>query len=196
MRIDGTDLFKLSRELPSSMMSALRYYGEKIALGGDCIRKIIMGEPVDTYDIYVSDTADVTPTDIVDYLEEYEQFLPYKLLFIMKKFKTPWELLKSMDFTVESAAMSFDGTWNPHCHERFYIDNTSKRIICLGEVAGISSLLKVMEYQKKGYSINNAELAKILAEIVAQSGIDYKDSQTSLVLGYIKMLDTIKPDYE
>ena len=197
MRIDGTDFFNISRSVHSSVLQALKYYSEDIALGGECIRKIITGESVDTYDIYISDSADIMPSDIIDYLEEYEQFLPYKVKFIMREFKTPWELMEQMDFTVESAAMTYEnGTWNPHCHERFYIDNTSKRLRCLNDVGGVSSLLKVMEYKNKGYSINNAELAKILAEIVAESDIFYEESQTAIMLDYIEMLDAIKPDYE
>lgn len=197
MRLDGTDLFKLSRELPSSIMQTLRYYGTDIALGGECIRKIIMGEPVEEYDIYLKDTSSIKPEDIIDYLEEYEQFLPYKVKFIIKEFKQPYDLLNKMAFTIESAAMTYDnGSWNPHCHDKFYVDNIGKRIRCLDEVGGISRLLKVLEYKKKDYSINNIELAKILAEIVEESEIDEDESKTGLMLRYIEMLDAIKPDYE
>ena len=196
MRLDGTDLFKLSRELPSSIMQAFRYYGEDIALGGECIRKIIMDEPVKEYDIYLKDTSSIKPEDIGDYLEEYEQFLPYKVKFIIKEFKQPYDLLNKMAFTIESAAMTYDnGSWNPHCHDKFYVDNIGKRVRCLGDV-GLSALLKVMEYKNKDYSINNAELAKILADIMEESEIDEEESKTGLMLRYIEMLDAIKPDYE
>lgn len=196
MRINVTDLFKVSRELPSSIMQVLRYYGEDIILGGECLSKILRGEPVEEYDIYLKDTTSIEPADIIDYLEEYEQFLPYKVKFIIKPFKYPYDLLDEMDFTIESVAMMYEnGSWNLHCHDDFYVDNLGKRVRCLGNV-GLSALLKVMDYKNRGYSINNPELSKILAGIIEESEIDEEESKTGLMLRYIEMLDTIKPDYE
>ena len=196
MRVNVTDLSKVSRELPSSIMQALRYYGEDIVLGGECLSKILTGGPVKEYDIYLKDTTSIEPADVIDYLEEYEQFLPYKVKFIIKPFKYPYDLLDEMDFTIESVAMMYEnGSWNLHCHDDFYVDNLGKRVRCLGNV-GLSALLKVMDYKNRGYSINNPELSKILAGIMEESEIDEEESKTGLMLRYIEMLDAIKPDYE
>ena len=196
MRIGYNELLKISRTVDQSILSVLKYYSSNLALGGESIRAILMGEEVKEFDIYIKDNQDITPEDVIDYLEEWEQVLPYKLKFVIREFADIHSLIAGMDYTIDSAALMYNnGTWSIYCHDDFFKDNAMKIITC-AEVGGVSSLVKAISYIKKGYTVNNVELSEILAEVVSSSGIDYEDSKESISDTYLELLKIINPDYE
>lgn len=196
MRIGYNELVTICRTVDQSILSVLKYYSPNLALGGESIRAILMGEKVEKFDIYIKDNQDITPEDVIDYLEEWEQVLPYKLKFVIREFADIHSLIAGMDYTIDSAALMYiDGTWSIYCHDDFFKDNAIKAITC-AEVVGVSSLMKAIGYIKKGYTVNNVELSEILAEVVSSSGIDYEDSKESISDTYLELLKIINPDYE
>ena len=196
MRIGYNELVTISRTVDQSILSVLKYYSSNLALGGESIRAILMGEEVKEFDIYIKDNQDITPEDVIDYLEEWEQVLPYKLKFVIREFIDIHSLIAGMDYTIDSAALMYiDGTWSTYCHDDFFKDNAIKAITC-AEVGGVSSLMKAIGYIKKGYTVNNVELSEILAEVVSSSGIDYEDSKESISDTYLELLKIINPEYE
>lgn len=196
MRIGYEELLKISRTVDQSILSVLKYYSSNLALGGESIRAILMGEKVEKFDIYIKDNQDITPEDVIDYLEEWEQVLPYKLKFVIREFTDIYSLIAGMDYTIDSAALMYiNGTWSIYCHDDFFKDNAIKIITCT-EVGGVSSLMKAIGYIKKGYAVNNVELSEILAEVVSSSGIDYEDSKESISDTYLELLQIINPEYE
>ena len=196
MSIGYNELLKISRTVDQSILSVLKYYSSNLALGGESIRAILMGEEVKEFDIYIKDNQDITPEDVIDYLKEWEQVLPYKLKFVVREFADIHSLIDGMDYTIDSAALMYNnGTWSIYCHDDFFKDNAMKIITC-AEVGGVSSLMKAIGYIKKGYTVNNVELSEILAEVVSSSGIDYEDSKESISDTYLELLEIINPDYE
>lgn len=196
MDIGYNELLKISRTVDQSILSVLKYYSSNLALGGESIRAILMGEEVKEFDIYIKDNQDITPEDVIDYLKEWEQVLPYKLKFVVREFADIHSLIDGMDYTIDSAALMYNnGTWSIYCHDDFFKDNAMKIITC-AEVGGVSSLVKAIGYIKKGYTVNNVELSEILAEVVSSSGIDYEDSKESISDTYLELLEIINPDYE
>lgn len=196
MDIGYNELTKIIRAVDQSLLSALKYYGSNIALGGESIRAILMGEDVEEYDIYIKDYEDITPEDIINYLEEWEQSLPYKIKFIIREFNNIHDLIEGMDYTIDSAALTYnEGSWLAYCNDNFYKDNALKNIKC-SEVGGVGALLKAIKYIKKGYTVNNVELAEILSQVVNSSGINYEESNQDITDSYLDLLEIINPKDE
>lgn len=196
MDIGYNELTKIIRAVDQSLLSALKYYDSNIALGGESIRAILMGEDVEEYDIYIKDYEDITPEDIINYLEEWEQSLPYKIKFIIREFNNIHDLIEGMDYTIDSAALTYnEGSWLAYCNDNFYKDNALKNIKC-SEVGGVGALLKAIKYIKKGYTVNNVELAEILSQVVNSSGINYEESNQDITDSYLDLLEIINPKDE
>ena len=60
MRIGYNELVTISRTVDQSILSVLKYYSSNLALGGESIRAILMGEKVEKFDIYIKDNQDIT----------------------------------------------------------------------------------------------------------------------------------------
>lgn len=54
--------------------------------------------------------------------------------------------------------------WRSWCHERFYRDTAAHRLTYLGSDEPGASMLRVLKFVRKGYSISPEQLSRVIAD--------------------------------
>lgn len=190
--LNKDDLRNVVLHLPKDIREQMKRRQGKLFLGGGFIRAVIAGEKISDIDMF-GHNKDVliqigyklatdrghTKTHITKNAMTVltENRLPVQ--FITRwLFDAPEELAKSFDFTVcQSVVYYMNGEWHSITHESFYSDLAAKRLRYTypqrEEEAG-GSMLRVMKYVKRGYSISPESLGGVMAR-VTKSLTDHSD---------------------
>lgn len=202
--IDMRDLSRVARCVPKDVRDLLSQNAPKLIIGGGFIRAIIAGEQPSDIDIF-SDTRDsakkaadalcavrkgsrvITTDNAVTVLATDK--LPVQ--FITRwTFDKPEDVIASFDFTVCQAAFWHAGPrgiWKGAVGDRFYTDLASRRLVYtqpVREEAAGGSMLRVMKYVRRGYNIQQASLAQIMARVAAASTFDRRRPKTEREYAY------------
>jgi hypothetical protein len=196
------DLENCIRALPYNVRQHL-LENTGVTVAGGFIRSIITGESVQDIDIfYGSGSIDnVMPEmfnfDAIKYPSKaetldtrtgyvFDEDVDRVEVQLIKrwKFKNPAELLEVFDLTIARAAIWYDGAkWQGICHKDYYRDLAAKRLVYEDRTELRSyGILRVLKFVQRGYHIDATNLAKVLADLVAdvQSNINIKTVRTTL----------------
>lgn len=133
-------------------------------------------------------------------------------------FDTPQEAIKSFDFTIARAAIWYAhtgemhdnaagtvtqlGVWRSACDDDYYQDLAAKRLVYCSPVrieeAG-GSLLRVLKFYKRGYTITVDSLAAVVARLnsgVRDIGVLMEHEQAQIITGLLREVDPlVDPDH-
>ena len=191
MKLNKQDLDRVISLLPTPVESTLILEGKRVVWAGGFIRDPILRVSAKDIDLFATspELAKKIMNDL-NFLRK-EQLIVTKNAYSIKNiegrfvqaihrwsYPTPEALLKSFDFTVSCAAIWYDETtcgWESLVDDNFYTDLAAKRLTfrfperqedCAG------SLIRVLRFVKKGYTISSESLAGVIARIVKEAKPD------------------------
>lgn len=186
MHLNKDDLRSVVLHLPKDIRSILTKHPGKVFVGGGFIRAIVGQEKVSDIDMFGGDLVElgmIAGKLVADRSNEgkcrshktknaitilTENRLPVQ--FITRwLFNNPAELTSSFDFTVCQAVIYYhNGEYHSRTNENFYADLAAKRLRYTypqrEEEAG-GSMLRVIKYVKRGYSISPESLGGVMARV-------------------------------
>ena len=202
------DLRYVVQRLPKDIRQLLTEHPGKLFVGGGFIRATIAGETPSDIDLFGADKEVLA--SIADILasrrgnaKQHKTGNAITLLTpdrLPVQFITRWTfdsglaLTQSFDFTVCQAAIWRDGPnanspWASCIGEQFYVDLAGRRLVYTSPVrdeeAG-GSLLRVIKYVKRGYSIQVSSLGKVVSRLawkVRDSNLARTEEGMGVVLG-------------
>ena len=189
MKLNKFDLERALKILPSSVRSVMMVHG--VVVAGGFLRCVVTKEHVKDIDLfsktkeqaleavrYLSDLVE-DPTRIDRYGRISTSKNAYSLKGVEGHFvqfihrwvhPDPETLIKSFDFTIARAALWYDPLkgWDSLVDENFYPDVAARRLNFQHperqeDPAG--SLMRVLKFVKKGYTIPNESLAGVVARV-------------------------------
>ncbi len=182
------DLRYVAQRLPRDIRDLLHTHGEKLMVGGGFIRACIAGETPSDIDLFGADAAQleqianalmsIRPGSKMHRTKNAITILTPERLpvqFITRwVFAKPYDCVRSFDFSVCQAViyrlLGGNGEWRSVTGQRFYIDLAAKRLHYTSPVrdeeAG-GSLLRVLKYAKRGYSIQVTSLGAVIARLTS-----------------------------
>lgn len=192
MELVKNDLRFVVQRLPRDIRELLSTHAGKLFVGGGFIRAIIAGEEPHDIDMFgddavrleviANDLAALRPGSRVHKSKNAITVITPDRLpvqFITRwTFTNPGDLVASFDFTVCQAAIWRSGrqsndAWSSSISDRFYTDLAGRRLVYTSpkreEEAG-GSLLRVIKYVKRGYSIQVSSLGDVVARLAAAAG--------------------------
>lgn len=194
MKLEPQDLDKAVRLLPTRLVDLMVREGKKVVVAGGYLRSILLRERIKDIDVFspsaeiaeknfrvLSTESSVTQNTILDVIITGNAYTIKKLegkdvQFIHKWcYPTPEALIKSFDFTISCAAFWWDedkNDWDSVVDEKFYHDCAAKRLTFRfpnrkEEPAG--SILRVLKFAQRGYTIDNKSLAGVAVKLVGGS---------------------------
>lgn len=202
------DLRYVTQRLPRDIRDLLTEHHGKLFLGGGFIRATIAGETPSDIDLFGHDAevldsvakilADRRPGSKMHKSKNAITLLTSDRLpvqFITRwTFQSARELVASFDFTVCQAAIWRGGSqsnspWRSSVGEGFYVDLAGRRLVYTSPVrveeAG-GSLLRVIKYVKRGYSIQVSSLGAVVARLTNSLHPDrmaWNEAEIALVFG-------------
>lgn len=183
--LTDSDLRFVVSRVPKDVRAALM--SRPVILAGGFIRGTIAGEKISDVDLFVSDKqiAESCAMELAltrkGRMHRTDNALTvlspprYPVQFITRwLFNSAEEVSASFDFTVCQAAVWFeDKRWQSVCYPEFYQDLAARRLVYTmpkrNEDAG-GSMLRVLKYVKRGYSIQAESLAGVITRMV--KGVD------------------------
>jgi len=185
--LEDCDARYVVERLPRDIRELLTTHYQRLFLGGGFIRATIAGEEPSDIDLFgvektslqaIAESLRVTREGSTLHTSENAITLltPNRLpiQFITRwTFKDIVPLIESFDFTVCQAAVMRYGSnsndpWITACGDRFYSDLAARRLFYTepirDEEAG-GSMLRVIKYVKRGYSIQVESLGKVIARM-------------------------------
>lgn len=174
--------FVLAR-IPSDIRALLK--GHRLILGGGFIRDTIAGFPVSDIDLFGPDSATLEAAALllavqrdgrkIDTPNAITLLAPPRMpvQFITRwMYSEPEAVVSSFDFTVCQAALWYDlraHQWQSRIGDDFYPDLAARRLVYTSpqrdEAAG-GSLMRVRKFLARGYNIQAASLAAVVARLV------------------------------
>lgn len=187
MELTDTDKHYVAQRIPRDIRELLATHGGRLFVGGGFIRATIAGETPSDIDLFGNDKdwllsvahslVAVRPDARLHKTDNAITVITPNRLPI--QFITRWTfgdaaaLIASFDFTVCQAAIwrakGARGRWSSAVGERFYTDLAARRLFYASPVrdedAG-GSMLRVIKYVKRGYSIQVKSLGAVIARLV------------------------------
>lgn len=180
--LHASDLHFVVSRIPSDVRSLLK--DTRIVLGGGFIRETIAGQKANDIDLFGASEEILAMAAKLMAEKRSGRCIETKnartvisatrmpLQFITRwLFAEPHQVIESFDFTVCQAAIWFDKaseTWQSAIGEDFYRDLAARRLVYTfpqrNEDAG-GSLLRVRKFLTRGYTIQAASLAGVVARI-------------------------------
>ena len=207
------DLRFVVQRLPRDIRDLLSEHHGKLILGGGFIRAVIAGETPSDIDLFAHDADFLDSVAKIladrrtgkgDRVKTHKSKNAITVLtadrlpiqFITRwTFTRPAELVKSFDFTVCQAAVWRSGNqsndpWMSEVGENFYVDLAGRRLVYTApariEEAG-GSLLRVIKYVKRGYSIQVSSLGAVVARLASAVHPDrmgeWNEQEIALIFG-------------
>jgi hypothetical protein len=178
------DIRHVLSRMPKALIKIMKE--RPIMLAGGAIRSVIAGEPVSDWDLFGPnhDTLDRTADSLAASITgSSRKIVTNNAITIARggatpvQFITRWvydapdELLQSFDFSIARAAIWFQsGLWISRADERFYQDLAARRLTYCSpireEEAG-GSMLRVIKFLRRGYSISPENLALVIDRLMA-----------------------------
>jgi antitoxin (DNA-binding transcriptional repressor) of toxin-antitoxin stability system len=200
------DIRYVVQRLPRDIRDLMSNHPGKVFVGGGFIRATIAGEVPSDIDVFGHDKE-----YLVNLAENFAKDRPGSKLhrtgnaitvltpqrlpvqFITRwTFKKPVDLVSSFDFTVCQAAIWRGGPrmndpWQSFVGSRFYIDLAARRLVYTNPVreeeAG-GSLLRVIKYVNRGYTIQVTSLGAVVARLTtAMRDSRFAGQEPASVLG-------------
>lgn len=217
MSLTQNDLRYVVQRLPRDIRDLLTENHGKLFIGGGFIRATIAGEEPSDIDLFGDDPAFLkTVADLLKTRRAVGTKLhstknaitlltPDRLpvQFITRwTFQNAYDLVRSFDFTVCQAAIWRSGNkvnseWMSSKGDNFYIDLAGRRLVYTNPVreeeAG-GSMLRVLKYVKRGYSIQVSSLGEVIARLadkVDSARVDGERLTTGKIIG--EMLREVDP---
>lgn len=215
--LTDNDLRYVVTRLPKDIRQLLTEHHGKLFVGGGFIRATIAGEEPSDIDLFGPDKALLDSiAEILKSRREGSRLHRSKNAITLVtpnrmpiQFITRWtfdnaaELTASFDFTVCQAAVWRSGNqsnseWRSSIGERFYIDLAGRRLVYTSPVreeeAG-GSMLRVLKYVKRGYSIQVTSLGAVIARLASalrDSPLAQTEAGTAQVLaGLLREVDPL-----
>lgn len=212
-KLNPQDLQLIVMSLPKDVKKLLENNPARIFLAGGSIRSRVAGEPVSDYDLWGQDKPSLgnfaelfaakrgvrvmATENAYTILSEGRTPVQFITRWV---FQRPEECAESFDFTIASAAVWFEhGLWQSYCHESFYQDLASKRLVYMmparNEDAG-GSLMRVQKFIRRGYSISPGNLAAVIARLTMRiscnsfSACD-EEMRGRIILGLLREVDPL-----
>jgi len=183
------DVRYVVQRLPKDIRDLLTQHAGRLFVGGGFVRATIAGEEPSDIDLFGDDAgalrliAEMFAKDRPDARVHKSDnavtvITPNRLAV---QFITRWtfaravDLVSSFDFTVCQAAVWRDGKqskskWCSSIGEGFYVDLAGRRLVYTNPVreeeAG-GSMVRVLKYVKRGYSIQMTSLGQVIARLIA-----------------------------
>lgn len=215
--LTSNDLRYVVQRLPRDIRDLLSEHHGKLFLGGGFIRATIAGETSSDIDLFGPDTAflDSVATILAGRRGDTKTHKSKNAITLLTanrlpiQFITRWtfdnarDLVKSFDFTICQAAIWRGGNqsnspWRSAIGKGFYIDLAGRRLVYTRplreeEVGG--SLLRVIKYAKRGYSIQVQSLGDVVARIaynVRETALSGDEAGTGqVVAGLLREVDPL-----
>jgi hypothetical protein len=191
------DLRYVVQRLPRDVRDLLTEHAGRLFLGGGFIRATIAGETPSDIDLFGSDAEvlESVAKILADRRQGSKLHKTKNAITILSldrlpvQFITRWtfqhasELVASFDFTVCQAAIWRTGRqsnsgWASAVGDGFYVDLAGRRLVYTAPVrieeAG-GSLLRVIKYVKRGYSIQVSSLGAVVARLASSVDPDRLD---------------------
>ncbi len=217
MELIKNDIRYVVQRLPRDIREVLTKNAGKVFVGGGFLRASIAGETPCDIDIFgdsaerleliANDLKEARPGSKIHKTKNAITLLTPNRLpvqFITRwLFTHPNDLVKSFDFTVCQAALWRSGTmsndrWNTNVSNRFYVDLAARRLVYTNPVreeeAG-GSMLRVLKYVKRGYSIQVGSLGDVIGKLV--DAVDKKQadkshlSEAEIMVGLLREVDPL-----
>lgn len=207
------DLSYVVRRLPRDVRDLLKQHEGRLFVGGGFVRATIAGETPSDVDLFggsketlnsIADALSAARGDTkIHRTKNAITLLTRDRLPI--QFITRWlfadaaALVASFDFTVCQAAIGFrDGRFYSEASEAFYVDLAARRLVYTSprrdEEAG-GSLMRVLKYVKRGYSIQAGALGAVIARLAVklrESHLTETEEGTAQVLtGLLREVDPL-----
>lgn len=180
----------VAERLPRDIRNLLKTYAGHLFVGGGFIRAVVGNEQVNDIDLFGTDAA-----MLENIARGFQAQRPGSKMHVSKNaitlltenrmpvqfitrwtFKNPADLVASFDFTVCQAAIWRNslGEWQSAIGDRFYTDLAGRRLHYTSpkreEEAG-GSMLRVLKYVRRGYSIQVGSLGAVIARIAAHPSV-------------------------
>lgn len=210
------DLRYVVTRLPKDIRQLLTEHPGKLFMGGGFIRATVAGEEPSDIDLFGYDEtlldsvakilADRRPGSRIHRSKNAITLITPNRMpvqFITRwTFQTAQELVASFDFTVCQAAVwrtgDVGGAWRSSIGDGFYVDLAARRLVYTSPVreeeAG-GSMLRVLKYVRRGYSIQVTSLGAVIARLAMKlrdSSLAQTEEGTGIVLaGLLREVDPL-----
>jgi hypothetical protein len=186
MKLNKYDLERVTELIPEKVRTLMFIHGKDLVLAGGFIRDAVLRVRAKDVDLFTpsKEKALEVVKDLNTSVTEFGQAAVYTSSKNAYSFKNvggrfvqfihrwsypgPQELLNSFDFTVACAAVWYDNGWESLVDNNFYPDLAAKRLVFRfperqEDPAG--SMIRVLKFVKKGYTIPGESLAGVVARI-------------------------------
>ncbi len=204
------DVHWATRLLPKDVRELLQEHPRRLFLAGGFIRASIAKEDISDIDlispsqVYAATYADLLMARrnlTLDGRFTSENAITLRgsppVQFVHRwVYDDPVKCIESFDFTIARAAIWYEDGWKSACDPDYYADLAAKRLVYLSPVreeAAGGSLLRVLKFYRKGYTIPLDSLAAVLAR--ATSGCTGPGVEQA-ILGRLREVDPSLPDAE
>lgn len=183
MQLNKDDLRNVVTHLPKDIRKILTSHPGKVFVGGGFIRAVVGQEKISDIDMFGENAATLgmlaerlktdrgdtkvhTSKNAITILTNNRH--PVQMI-TRWLFTSADDLISSFDFTVCASAVYFqNGEWKSQVSEHFYADLAAKRLrytLPKREEEAGGSMLRVIKYVKRGYSISPKSLAQVMARV-------------------------------
>lgn len=179
------------KKLPNGVTYQLQRYANHLFLAGGAIRAILNSEPINDVDLFaqhplIAEAAAqyfvggkaTEKLHVTDNAFTIKDVSPHVQIVRRDYYDTPQAVLDSFDFVVCKAAIWHDGTtWQSRVDPGFFNDLEQQKLTyCSPEGQDPrDSLLRVLKFSARGYSVDARSLAKIVTQTVKKA--EYKERQ-------------------
>lgn len=188
------DLQQLHRRIPRQLADALRCCTYPTILAGGALRSVVLGEPVNDWDLFVSSDAhadELRRAILCAYGHEKRVVITENAITICTspavqiitrwKFETLEDAVRSFDFTIAQAAVTLksDGTFTGACVHSYYADLAAKRLIYTAPIRDEEpggSMLRLLRFTARGYRATLHTVAAVIDRLY--SGVDHDKAPT------------------
>lgn len=186
LELASHDLRYVAQRLPRDVRDLLKTHGKKLMLGGGFVRASIAGETPSDIDLFGSDAdqlkniaaalVSVRPGAKMHTTKNAITIITPNRLpvqFITRwVFDKPEKCVESFDFTVCQAVIwrNKGGGYESRRGERFYEDLAARRLhytFPIREEEAGGSMLRVIKYIKRGYTIQVSSLGGVISRLVS-----------------------------
>ena len=211
MELQYSDMAFVVRRLPTDIRSLLKDYEGRLFVAGGFIRAVVAGETPNDIDIFGTSKDVLAEAAAVLVSRRGENTRQHKtknaitiissgrmtVQFITRwVFAEPSDCAASFDFTVcQSVIWRDNATYRSICSGQFYVDLAARRLVYTSpkrdEEAG-GSLMRVLKYGRRGYSIQAASLGAVIARLtraVDFNRIDNEERLAQVLSGLIREVD-------
>lgn len=210
-----SDLRFVVQRIPKDVRDLLTKYNRQLFIGGGFIRACIAKEEINDIDLFGDslERLELIADELISARPGSRKHKSKNAITVITpnrttvQFITRWlfndarKLVKSFDFTICQAAIWRGGhqsnaRWESHVSERFYIDLAGRNLVYTNpereEEAG-GSMLRVLKYAKRGYSIQINSLGDVINRLTVAAEIMNKDTGITFLAALSSLLREVDP---